>query len=249
MIRVRVRDIENINAWYVNAVLPILMKKTVEQISANQIEKEMIERLNDKNFCADVLGLPVQDVVAKYDWTRQYKDTVDLLAKISNLYYAIRQINGKGKREIVQSLLKEFIEQNRNDIIDEVLKDFVSSKDKEKGFQEATRTNRNFKEFVTSLKTKIKRFNEIIESKFDYNEVLASSEIRGQLVMRLNIKVCPYCNRQYINPITRDNSITYMGDIDHILPKSEYTLFQLSLYNMIPACKVCNQLFKRDCLL
>ena len=69
-------------------------------------------------------------------------------------------------------------------------------------------------------------------------------DVRGELAERLNIPVCPYCNRQYIQPVTIANKKRYLGDIDHILPKSVYQLFALSLWNLTPSCKVCNQLFK-----
>lgn len=59
----------------------------------------------------------------------------------------------------------------------------------------------------------------------------------------INLKVCPYCNRQYITPIITRNSRS-RGDLDHILPKSIYPYFSMSIYNLIPTCKTCNTSFK-----
>ena len=59
------------------------------------------------------------------------------------------------------------------------------------------------------------------------------------------INVCPYCNRQFISPIYSEEG-KVRGDIDHFLPKSLYPYFSMSLYNLIPVCKSCNQSLKRD---
>ena len=34
-------------------------------------------------------------------------------------------------------------------------------------------------------------------------------------------------------------------DLDHVLPKSEFRLVGLSLYNLVPSCQICNQKLKR----
>ena len=69
--------------------------------------------------------------------------------------------------------------------------------------------------------------------------------LKHELMKRMDIKICPYCNQQYIYAISfDDNDIKYLGDIDHVLPKTQYGLFALSLWNLVPSCKSCNQSFK-----
>lgn len=91
--------------------------------------------------------------------------------------------------------------------------------------------------------------NAIIGKKIDYSFI--SSEVRHHLVAEMDIKVCPYCNQAYVNGLTYedDNGKTiyeqYLGDLDHFLPKSVYRLFSMSLWNLIPSCKPCNQIFKK----
>ncbi len=69
--------------------------------------------------------------------------------------------------------------------------------------------------------------------------------------LALNLKVCPYCNREYINTVDRiklDEKTELKGvrpDFDHFFPKSKYPFLSCSIFNLIPACKFCNQL-KRD---
>lgn len=67
-------------------------------------------------------------------------------------------------------------------------------------------------------------------------------------VMAGGLRVCPYCNRQYITPLIelkKDGSIAKVrGDLDHFYPKSIYPFLSMSLYNLIPCCKFCNSSFK-----
>ena len=62
-------------------------------------------------------------------------------------------------------------------------------------------------------------------------------------VLDLGIKVCPYCNRQYITPIYSQDS-KVRGDLDHFYPKSKYPYLAMSIYNLVPCCKFCNSSLK-----
>lgn len=55
----------------------------------------------------------------------------------------------------------------------------------------------------------------------------------NDLVMSLELSVCPYCNRNHING---------SADFDHFFSKDKYPIFAVSLYNLIPVCAVCNRL-------
>ena len=74
----------------------------------------------------------------------------------------------------------------------------------------------------------------------------AENSLRRELVERLHVPICPYCNRQYIHTVYVGSEKRYLGDLDHILPKSIYPLFSLSLWNLVPSCKACNQSLKRN---
>lgn len=59
-----------------------------------------------------------------------------------------------------------------------------------------------------------------------------------RLVEKLEMTVCPYCNRNFIN-----NGQKYAtAQFDHFFSKSSYPIFALSLYNLIPSCATCNKL-------
>ena len=85
----------------------------------------------------------------------------------------------------------------------------------------------------------IERINDKIRSFFDYSGM--DKEIRWKIAEQMDISVCPYCNRQYIHPV---KNAGYLGDLDHILDKDTHPLFALSVANMLPCCKPCNQKFK-----
>ncbi|OTX01003.1 hypothetical protein BK711_10205 [Bacillus thuringiensis serovar fukuokaensis] len=59
----------------------------------------------------------------------------------------------------------------------------------------------------------------------------------------LDINICPYCATQFIFIYQSDNGQT-RGTLDHFIDKAKYPIFSISIYNLIPSCKVCNSDFK-----
>lgn len=59
---------------------------------------------------------------------------------------------------------------------------------------------------------------------------------KAKLVEALDVSVCPYCNRGYLN--TLRSYKTYQ--IDHFFPKDEYPILAVSFYNLVPSCYACN---------
>lgn len=62
-------------------------------------------------------------------------------------------------------------------------------------------------------------------------------------VLSLKIKVCPYCNRNYITPLYSEEG-KMRADLDHFFAKSKYPYLSISLFNLIPSCKYCNSSLK-----
>ncbi|WP_336663717.1 hypothetical protein [Kurthia gibsonii] len=60
---------------------------------------------------------------------------------------------------------------------------------------------------------------------------------------KLGINICPYCATQFIFVYESDNGNT-RGTLDHFIDKAKYPIFSISIYNLIPSCKVCNSDFK-----
>jgi len=68
---------------------------------------------------------------------------------------------------------------------------------------------------------------------------------RHEFIMRLGVKVCPYCNRQYITSYEGEaDDMKTTADADHYYPKAEYPILQMNIFNLIPSCSVCNSRMK-----
>lgn len=64
------------------------------------------------------------------------------------------------------------------------------------------------------------------------------------LAKGINIKTCPYCNENTSYTFFYKSNSRYRRtfDWDHIIPKDKYPFLAMSFFNLLPACKVCNQL-------
>ena len=57
-------------------------------------------------------------------------------------------------------------------------------------------------------------------------------------IEKIDLKTCPYCNRNYTFTINKHGSIK--PEIDHLYPKSLYPYLACSYFNLIPSCPTCN---------
>ena len=62
--------------------------------------------------------------------------------------------------------------------------------------------------------------------------------MRVRIVKNADLTVCPYCNRDYIN--CRADNVSG-AQLDHFFSRSDYPIFAVSLYNLIPVCANCNR--------
>jgi hypothetical protein len=88
-----------------------------------------------------------------------------------------------------------------------------------------------------------KRFEDLYKSQLSGNEKFKKSFFE----IFENMNVCPYCNRNFINPIYKDEKVgqdnsKQAPDIEHFFPKSIYPLFALSISNLLPSCAFCNKI-------
>jgi hypothetical protein len=94
----------------------------------------------------------------------------------------------------------------------------------------------------SKLKEIIKKYGSCTYALLEFRKIYRSFRRRYgmDLSKSLDITVCPYCNRNYINASV---------DFDHFFPISEYSLFSLSIYNLIPVCSACNRIKNNKTLL
>lgn len=83
----------------------------------------------------------------------------------------------------------------------------------------------------------------LMEHVFRYDQFSSHKKIYEYL-QKLNIGVCPYCNRQYTTTASSETRRT-RPQLDHFKNKSDYPFLALSINNLIPCCGVCN-LMKHD---
>jgi hypothetical protein len=85
---------------------------------------------------------------------------------------------------------------------------------------------------------------------FDWNKFSRKgsrpTSIAADFVRAAGFRVCPYCSRNYITPISDSAGSVYRPDLDHFFAKSLYPWFALCPYNLVPSCSACNCRIKRD---
>ena len=98
------------------------------------------------------------------------------------------------------------------------------------------------KEDLENIIMRLDKFNEkdskeLVNNVFQYQKF--SQRIWAKnLLKELNVRVCPYCNRQYTFTL---NNQSVRPQFDHYYPKTKYPYLAISLFNLIPSCNICNQ--------
>lgn len=103
----------------------------------------------------------------------------------------------------------------------------------------------NDKQYISAFENFKKSMINYYSTFFQEKLIIKDEEINyGRwLTKKLNINVCPYCNHSYIFTLNdAENEIYSKPEFDHFFNKSQYPLFALSLYNLIPSCSVCNRI-------
>lgn len=82
---------------------------------------------------------------------------------------------------------------------------------------------------------------------FPYDTFVKGQKEAYWLLRKLNVRVCPYCNRIYIVSLPSPGELkqgeefkTTRAAIDHFYNQAEYPYLSLSLFNLVPSCYACN---------
>jgi len=113
--------------------------------------------------------------------------------------------------------------------------------------------DKDLKQIVTSDPVEIRKliaispitFSKEIHQLKDLYEVFRN-KWSVELLEDLNIKVCPFCNREYIFKFedTKQKKARIIASLDHYYDKDTYPFLAVSFYNLIPSCTICNSKFK-----
>ncbi len=101
--------------------------------------------------------------------------------------------------------------------------------------------------YIKSLENEINPIIKKIEDLFNYDDFVRGYNEWGayEFVDKLNIGVCPYCNRSFTTTYRSEHGRT-RPELDHFYIKSIYPYLALTLYNLIPSCHICNSNLKGD---
>lgn len=110
------------------------------------------------------------------------------------------------------------------------------------------------------LLTDFEQYKEIFKDLYEKNLSKVNATFKKPFFELFeDLNVCPYCNRNFINPIYKENSVekdhkNQSTDIEHFFPKSIYPFLSLSISNLLPSCAFCNKIksdvdtFQHNCL-
>ncbi|MDP8209913.1 MAG: HNH endonuclease domain-containing protein [Candidatus Stygibacter australis] len=177
----------------------------------------------------------------KYEHYKYCKDYRDKILKGNNTLERILKLNAA--KELNANKIKAYYFEIKKILADEkFFSDLISSKPKAFFMENDEKSNLKLMSIVSSYSydsENAREFNEIkiiIDYIISYKSFIVRKDIAYKFSKSLNIKVCPYCNRQYtttLSGITRP-------EFDHFFPKSKYPILQLSFFNLIPSCHNCN---------
>lgn len=233
------------------AVYTASFPPTVPVSSTPPAIEERLSYLKDDEIC-DILFLERGGLEKKYDWIKEYGKLCDFTAFYSLFVKELKSCGGLsggkiggiiGSKSSGKSGIKSWYKMERKAFIIKFSGEELDRLMAVEG-KKADDYAKNFSEFGRLYKAACRRLeelNEKIKKVFAYDYI--PGDIRGGLVRKMDVSVCPYCNRQYIQPFD-DGRSRYLGDLDHLYLKDIYQLFSMSLWNLMPCCKPCNQIFK-----
>ena len=106
-----------------------------------------------------------------------------------------------------------------------------------------------------------KKYQKEFEDLYE-NQLSGKDELKKQFFNLFeDLNVCPYCNRNFVNPIYKEKAVEegkdykkWSPDVEHFFPKSIYPFLSLSISNLLPSCTFCNKIkhdidtYKHNCL-
>lgn len=175
------------------------------------------------------------------------RDKVLLFKVLKKQGIKIPRVRDKKKKEKLKSLINFCIS---DDI------DFLAKVTKDQLFDTIREKDEKGEEIDVDEKRKKKCVGYII-TVFGYKKFSDATNIKSKdgqpwnrhtFMSSLGIKVCPYCNRQYITSYTvadgKKDKVLTTTDTDHYYPKSYFPLLSMNIHNMVPSCQICNSRMK-----
>lgn len=180
-----------------------------------------------------------------YEW---YDDVVNFLTEIHEGRHVLR-VNGTkktfrtqiGKGAYLIKSASGFTSLSANDrrYIGILLKEIVKAPERYIAADE-----KRLKDVKSELEAEHPAVVNIIKDVFVkwYTDFTGKEEISYKYLDKLNIRTCPYCNRNYTFTIKRTKADTFKTrpEFDHFYDKCDYPSLALSFFNLVPSCHTCN---------
>jgi len=218
MIKIENKDIDKIQKSYTRKVCKEFSRRIIVLENVIQLlQYSSPINLSDIDWNNDRTAL--RAVIG--DSNIKSKDNATLLANFNSF----RKISGVRLNILSSDLL----------IITRGIKDLVSEKPE------------NLKTLQTQIKTNtsIVQGDELIKYLFNYDYYYDDYIV--PIAEKLDLGVCPYCNRNYITHLQGRRKKRVIGPtFDHFFDKATNPYLALSFYNLIPSCSVCNSNLKNQ---
>jgi len=220
--------------------------------------KEEVERLKQE-IEEEIYKIELQSDIDKRDYNqlcifgkRDNAETISLFYYQKEIESALKKLKQELKENYSQEReYKTFIEALEfleNDICKLLVGDFKTIKNY---IQKDNISVLIYRDNPKDAPILYKKYKEVFEEL--YNRYLSGDKKIKRSFFELfdNMNVCPYCNRNYINPIYKDSNRKdkddtsndeQSPDIEHFFPKSIYPFLSLSISNLLPSCGFCNKI-------
>ena len=121
--------------------------------------------------------------------------------------------------------------------IDKLIKDKLKDVDPQISFEKIIKADYTYLQKITESLKRVK----LLPKEKDYFFTLYSRLQKPEHIKKLDIKVCPYCNRNYIFNFKKGKDLNATAQLDHFFDKKTYPFLAVSVYNLVPSCSTCNQ--------
>lgn len=121
--------------------------------------------------------------------------------------------------------------------IDKLIKDKLQAFDSQISFEKIIKADYTYLQKITESLKRVK----LSPKEKDYFFTLYSRLKKPEHIKKLDIKVCPYCNRNYIFNFKKGKDLNATAQLDHFFDKKTYPFLAVSVYNLVPSCSTCNQ--------
>ncbi|MEM5659595.1 hypothetical protein AAHB50_29335 [Bacillus toyonensis] len=245
MIKIDPQKIIDLSAEYIQQMMPIIQEKYRILKTENDINpftgEPVVNLFEDSNGELNEELIKIILIDPFPDRYKQLYPQLEFYFKTAVLaFYDENYLKWKIKK---QTISREHLAKIREDNIISLNNPWVESDITHTDHIHYKKSWKNYKILINHIKCKLDQLNQSIGKMIDYKYL--TEAMRHYILCSSEIRVCPYCNRQYITTYNKNKNLRSTSDLDHFYPKVTFQLYSLTLFNFIPACSICNSRFKK----